>query len=247
MHAAEVVPPDLQSAKMNGPLFLPTLGGGNEGDGQQGGAAGSTAEASTGSAGARPQRICLSRTAASGLGASHGEAWHPDDSAADAEESSDSAKDFRAAQSCDRARASSAGTAKPVMKVQSGRLAVRPVEKIVRAPKLSLPVAEASAMPDLTTDEGPMPQAPPPKPIPQPARPSDVPVNSRGQQGMLVLNAIPPPPDVIAKVPLGESRSLFAVAPGESTVIADPSAGSKGGGANFEIHRQRHAVRQCQG
>src|ERR1700739_3229884 len=40
VHAAEVVPPDLQSAKMEGPLYLPAIGGGNEGDGEKGGGAG---------------------------------------------------------------------------------------------------------------------------------------------------------------------------------------------------------------
>lgn len=48
--------------------------------------------------------------------------------------------------------------AKPVMKVQIWRLAVRPVEKLARAPKVSLPVAESSAMPDLTAEEAPLPQ-----------------------------------------------------------------------------------------
>ena len=232
VHAAEVVPPDLQSAKSEGPLYLPAIGGGNEGDGEKGGGAGSTAEASTGLrarshkgfAYPGPQPL-VSAPPMAKLGIQtilqpmlknppilHQTYALPNLAIAPAPAPPEPPK--------------------PVMKVQSGRLAVRPVEKIVKAPKVTLPVAESSAMPDLTTDAGPMPQAPPPKPIPQPVRPSDVPVNSRGQQGLLVLNAIPPPPDVIAKVPLGEARSLFAVAPGESTVIADPSAGSRGGGGS---------------
>jgi hypothetical protein len=232
VHAAEVVPPDLQSAKMNGPLFLPTLGGGNEGDGLQGGAAGSTAEASTGLrarghkgfAYPGPQPL-VSAPPMAKLGIQT--ILQPM-----LKNPPILQKTFALPNLAIAPAPPPPEPAKPVMKVQSGRLAVRPVEKLVRAPKVSLPVAESSAMPDLTTDAGPMPQAPPPKPIPQPARPSDVPVNSRGQQGLLVLNAIPPPPDVIAKVPLGEARSLFAVAPGESTVIADPSAGSRGGGSS---------------
>jgi len=47
---------------------------------------------------------------------------------------------------------------------------------------------------------------------------------------LLILNAVPPPPDVPKNIPRAEARSLFAVAPGDVTVIADPGAGSKGGG-----------------
>ncbi len=232
VHAAEVVPPDLQSAKMNSPLFLPTLGGGSEGDGQQGGAAGSTAEASTGLrarghkgfAYPGPQPL-VSAPPMAKLGIQT--ILQPM-----LKNPPILQKTFALPNLAIAPAPPPPEPPKPVMKVQSGRLAVRPVEKLVKPPKVSLPVSASSAMPDLTTDAGPMPQAPPPKPIPQPARPSDVPVNSRGQQGLLVLNAIPPPPDVIAKVPLGEARSLFAVAPGESTEIADPSAGSKGGGGS---------------
>lgn len=232
VHAAEVVPPDLQSAKSEGPIFLPTIGGGNEGDGERGGAAGSTAEESTGLrarghkgfAYPGPQPL-VSAPPMAKLGIQT--ILQPM-----LKNPPILQKTFALPNLAIAPVPAPPEPPKPVMKVQSGRIAVRPVEKIVRAPKLSLPVAESSAMPDLTTDAGPMPQAPPAKPIPQPVRPADVPVNSRGQQGLLVLNAIPPPPDVIAKVPLGEARSLFAVAPGESTVIADPSAGSKGGGAS---------------
>ncbi len=232
VHAAEVVPPDLDAAKTNGPIFLPTLGGGSEGDGEKGGAAGSTAEASTGLrarghkgfAYPGPQPL-VSAPPMAKLGIQT--ILQPM-----LKNPPILQKTFALPNLAIAPAPPPPEPAKPVMKVQSGRLAVRPVEKIVRAPKLSLPAAAASAMPDLTAEEAPLPQAPPPKPIPQPARPSDVPVNSRGQQGLLVLNAIPPPPDVIAKVPLGEARSLFAVAPGESTVIADPSAGSKGGGGS---------------
>jgi hypothetical protein len=66
--------------------------------------------------------------------------------------------------------------------------------------------------------------------IPGPAQVSDVPVDRRKQTGLLVLNAVSPPPDVPRNIPRAEARSLFAVAPGDVTVIADPGAGSKGGG-----------------
>lgn len=77
-----------------------------------------------------------------------------------------------------------------------------------------------------------MPEGPPPKPVPSPAETSDVPASSRAKDGLLVLNAIPPPPDTLAKVPMGETRSLFAVTPGDTTVIADPAAGTKAGGTS---------------
>ena len=232
VHAAEFVPPNLEPVKTDSAIFLPTLGGGSEGDGQEGGAAGSTAEASTGLrarghkgfAYPGPQPL-VSAPPMAKLGIQT--ILQPM-----LKNPPILQKTFALPNLAIAPAPPPPEPPKPVMKVQSGRLAIHPVEKIIRAPKVSLPVAEASAMPDLSTDAGHMPQAPPPKPIPQPARPSDVPVNSRGQQGLLVLNAIPPPPDVIAKVPLGEARSLFAVAPGESTVIADPSAGSKGGGGS---------------
>src|SRR5262249_52392740 len=66
-------------------------------------------------------------------------------------------------------------------------------------------------------------------PLPAPARTSEMPTSTRGKEGLLVLNAIPPPPDTLAKVPFGEARSLFAVAPGDATIIANPSAGAAHG------------------
>jgi hypothetical protein len=48
--------------------------------------------------------------------------------------------------------------------------------------------------------------------------------------GLLVLNAVPPPPEVSGNVPHAEARSLFAIAPAEATIIAGPSAGTAKGG-----------------
>jgi hypothetical protein len=59
---------------------------------------------------------------------------------------------------------------------------------------------------------------------------SEVPGGRKNQDGLLVLNAVAPPPDVSGKVPRLEERSLFAVAPGEATIIAPPGAGTKAGG-----------------
>jgi len=128
--------------------------------------------------------------------------------------------------------ASPAVPPKAVMKIESGRIAIRQIQNAVRAPTLKLPTASTSSLPALSATEPVMPQAPSPRPVPAPARVSDVPVSTRGQHGLLVLNAIPPPPDALGKVPLGEARSLFAVAPGDSTTIADPSAGTKSGASS---------------
>jgi hypothetical protein len=59
---------------------------------------------------------------------------------------------------------------------------------------------------------------------------SQVPGGRKNQDGLLVLNAVAPPPDVSGKIPRLEERSLFAVAPGEATIIAPPGAGTKAGG-----------------
>src|ERR1019366_9077797 len=86
-------------------------------------------------------------------------------------------------------------------------------------------------VPALAASEPVMPQPLPAKPeVPAPAEISDVPVDRRRQPSLLVLNAIPSAPDVPTKIPHAEARSLFAVAPGEATVIADPGAGAKGAG-----------------
>jgi hypothetical protein len=119
-----------------------------------------------------------------------------------------------------------------VLKVQPGTLALRPAaDTPIPAPKLTLPAAAASQVPALAASEAVMPQPLPAKPeVPGPAEISDVPVDRRSQPGLLVLNAVPSPPDVPTRIPRAEARSLFAVAPGETTVIADPGAGAKGGG-----------------
>lgn len=121
---------------------------------------------------------------------------------------------------------------KPVLKVRPGTLALRPAaDKPIPAPKLTLPAAAASQVPALAASEPVLPQPLPAKPeVPAPAEISDVPVDRRSQPGLLVLNAVPSAPDVPTKIPHAEARSLFAVAPGEATVIAAPGAGAKGGG-----------------
>jgi hypothetical protein len=122
---------------------------------------------------------------------------------------------------------------KPVLKVLAGEMALRrPAEKPIAAPKITLPVSEASQPPVLDASQPVVPQLLPAKPpVPGPAEISEVPVDRRAETGLLVLNAIPPPPEIPKSIPRVEARSLFAVTPGDATIIADPGAGSKGGGA----------------
>ncbi len=228
---AEVVHPRLTPLKVD-PLYLPSLGGGSEGAGARGGGSGTPTVASTGLR-ARSHRgfaypgrqPMVSAPAMAKLGIQtilrpnlknppllHQTFALPNLAIAPAPAPPDPPK--------------------PVMKVRNGKLALRPVETALVAPRLKLPAAAASKMPELASAQPAMPQAPPPKAVPAPARTSEVPVTSRAKEGLLLLNAIPPPPDVYAKVPLGEARSLFAVAPGDSTVIGDPAAGTKAGGSS---------------
>lgn len=235
VHAAEVVPPRFEPMKVD-PLYLPTLGGGSEGAGLEGGGSGAAAEASTGLR-ARSRRgfaypgpqPLVSAPPMAKLGIQT--ILRPN-----LKNPLVLQRTFPLPNLAIAPAPPAPEPPKPVMKVESGRLAIRPVEKAVQAPKLKLPSASSSSMPELAASEPAMPQAPPPKPIPAPARTADVPVNSRGQDGLLVLNAIPPPPDVLARVPLGEARSLFAVAPGDTTVIGDPAAGTKGGGSSSKAN-----------
>ena len=230
MHAAEVIPPRLQPLKID-PLYLPSLGGGSEGAGAKGGGSGTPTPASTGlrarshSGFAYPGRQPLvSAPPMAKLGIQT--ILRPN------LKNAPMLHQLFPLPNLAIAPTEPPKPEKPAMKVKSGRFAIRQVANALQAPKLKLETANTSKMPELASAQPLMPQGPPPKPILSPARTSDVPVSSRAKEGLLVLNAIPPPPDTLAKVPMGEARSLFAVAPGDNTVIADPAAGSKGGGSS---------------
>ena len=230
VHDVEVVSPRLQPMKLD-PLYLPAIGGGSEGDGAKGGGSGTPTEASAGLRtrshkgfaypGSQP---LVSAPPMAKLGIQtilrpslkNAPTLH---------------QTFVLPNLAIAPPPTSPEPPKPVMKVNSGRFAIRKFENAVRAPKLQLDTAATSKMPEFAA-RAVMPEGPPPKPVPSPAETSDVPASSRAKDGLLVLNAIPPPPDTMAKVPMGEARSLFAVAPGDSTVIADPAAGTKGGGTS---------------
>lgn len=113
---------------------------------------------------------------------------------------------------------------KPLV-VKSQHLAIRH-EQTVAVPKLRLPKASSTTLGDVTASAHAIPQRPVPPRAPDVV---DVAAGRQPQDGLLVLNAVPPPPDVKAAIPRGEMRSRFAVSPAEVTVIAEPAAGVKGG------------------
>jgi hypothetical protein len=117
--------------------------------------------------------------------------------------------------------------------VKGGRLALpRTLDAQVAAPKITLPVAESTGIPDLATVKPTLPERPAPPSAPRPSEVSETAAARRHQEGLLVLNAIPPPPDLHPNLPRAEARGLFAVAPSEVTVIAEPAAGAKAGEAS---------------
>ena len=72
----------------------------------------------------------------------------------------------------------------------------------------------------------------PEKAVPDPMQSSDVSGVTTDKKGLLVLNAVPPPPDVAGKIPWGEARAQFAVLPAETAVMAVPVAGTTSGGVS---------------
>ncbi len=119
------------------------------------------------------------------------------------------------------------GHEQPLMVVKSGKLSLRgPAETPIAAPKITLPVAPDSKIANLVEWKPQLPQ----KAVSDPVEDSEISRVRKDQKGLLVLNAIPPPPDVTGKIPRAEARTQFAVSPAEATVIAEPAAGTKSGG-----------------
>jgi hypothetical protein len=230
VRTVESVPPDLAKAIPVDKLYLPTLGGGSEGAGKSGGGSGADEDLSSGVR-ARSRRgfaypgpqplVSDPPHATLGIQTILQPAlknppllhqYTPLPNIAKPEE------------------VAVAEPPKPVIKVLAGEVSLRPSDAPIVAPKLTLPVNAASQAPALDASQPIVPKLLPAKPpVPGPAEISEVPVERRSQQALLVLNAVPAPPDVPTRIPAAEARSLFAVAPGEVTVIADPGAGSKGG------------------
>jgi hypothetical protein len=121
--------------------------------------------------------------------------------------------------------------AKTVLSVKAGRLAIHPAaDRPIDAPKITLP-AGVTSIPNLATSSPVLPQKSETKPsAPDPPEVSEVLTTGlRAEKGLLVMNAVPPPPDLSAPIPRAQARGLFAVSPAEATVIADPAAGAKAG------------------
>lgn len=225
LHPVVVVKPQLE-AHQRSKLLLPFLGGGHEGRGSHGGSKGKSgkgsgglrAQSRRGFAYPGPQAI-ISNPPQAVLGTQtilrqmknlpqlHRELPLPN---------------------LVRPAAAEVADQKPAMKIKSGSLVFHHKrQETVKAPKLKLHVTQNKTALAALADMKPLM---PTKAVADPVDPSALKSMDRKQKGLLVLNAIAPPPDVSGKVPLAEERSLFAVTPSEMTTIADPAAGTKAGG-----------------
>jgi hypothetical protein len=224
-----VVNPQLELSRSHDILVLPTLGGGSEGSGRTGGGKGSADEASSGLR-SRSQRgfaypgpqPLVSNPAGATLGIQT--ILQP------SLENLPRTRRYLPLPNIVQPPSSTAseqGHAKAALVVKAERLSVpRPAETPVAAPKITLPVVANGKIANLVETKPELPQ----RAVPDPVDASEVPGGRKNQDGLLVLNAVAPPPDVSGKIPRLEERSLFAVAPGEATIIAAPGAGTKAGG-----------------
>jgi len=214
-------------------LYLPVLGGGSEGGGRAGGGSSNTAKPSSGVR-SRSRRGFAYPAAQPMVSSPPRATLGIQTILQPALENPPLLKRDIPLPNIVRPAASSVATAaQEVIVVKSGRLALpRSPETPVAAPKISLPVAKSSGIPDLATVKPTLPERPAPPSAPRPSEVSETAAARRHQEGLLVLNAVPPPPDLHPNLPRAEARGLFAVAPSEVTVIAEPAAGTKGGEAS---------------
>jgi len=233
VRSVEAVPPRLETAQpLATALYLPTLGGGSEGLGKRGGGSGSESDLSSGhrARGRRgfaypgPQPV-VSDPPRAVLGIQT--ILQP------SLKNPLRLRQYLPLPNIEQpAEMAMPEPPKPVRRVLGGELALRrSLDKPIRAPKMTLPVDAASQAPALDASQPIVPRLLPAKlPVAGPAQISDMPVQRRAQGGLLVLNAVPPAPDLPKHVPAAEARSLFAVTPEDATIIAAPGAGSQGGG-----------------
>ena len=229
LHSVTFVAPQLDKAiPVKQAIYLPVLGGGSEGIGKQGGGSGSERELSSGVR-ARSRR---------------GFAYPgPQPMVSDPPHATlgietilrPSLKNLpllrRYLPVPDLVQAPAATEVpKSVIKVQPERFMVPSIEKPLLAPKLTIPTADLNKSLVLAAVDADVPRVLPAPPLPRPADLSHAPAEMRDEQGLLALNAIPPEVDLPTKVPMVEARSLFAITPGDVTVIADPASGAKSGG-----------------
>src|ERR1019366_4788071 len=226
-----VVNPQLALTRSTDILVLPTLGGGSEGSGRTGGGKGSAEEASSGLR-ARSQRGFAypgpQPLVSSPAGATLGIQTILQPSL----ENLPRTRRYLPLPNIvlpPSSTASDLGHAKAALVVKAEKLSLpRPAETPVAAPKITLPVVANGKIANLVESKPQLPQ----RAVPDPVEASEVPGARNNHAGLLVLNAVPPPPDVSGKIPRLEERSLFAVAPGEATIIAAPGAGTKAGAAS---------------
>jgi len=214
-------------------LYLPVLGGGSEGGGRAGGGSSDTAKASSGLR-ARSRRGFAYPAAQPMVSSPPRATLGIQTILQPALENPPLLKRDIPLPNIVRPAAPSVATAaQEVIVVKSGRLALpRSPDTSVAAPKISLPVAKSSGIANLATIKPTLPERPASPSAPRPSEVSETAAARRHQEGLLVLNAIPPPPDLHPNLPRAEARGLFAVTPAEVTVIAEPAAGTKGGEAS---------------
>src|SRR6266852_3698889 len=228
LQPAIMVKPQFELTRSSDILVLPTLGGGSEGSGRTGGGKGSVDTASSGLR-SRSQRgfaypgpqPLVSNPPRATL-----------DIQTILQPSLDNLPRLRRYVPLPNivrppsATASDLGHAKAALVVKSEKLSLpQPAETPIAAPKLTLPLMANSKTANLVESKPQLPQ----RAVPTPVEASEVPGARKDQDGLLVLNAVPPPPDVSGKIPRLEARALFAVSPAEATVIAAPGAGTKAG------------------
>src|ERR1035437_3118167 len=203
-----VVNPQLALTRSTDILVLPTLGGGSEGSGRTGGGKGSAEEASSGLR-ARSQRgfaypgpqPLVSNPAGATLGIQT--ILQP------SLENLPRTRRYLPLPNIvlpPSSTASDLGHAKAALVVKAERLSLpRPAETPVATPKITLPVVANGKIANLVETKPELPQ----RAVPDPVDASEVPGGRKNQDGLLVLNAVPPPPDVSGKIPRLEERSLL--------------------------------------
>jgi hypothetical protein len=225
VHSHRVVVEPPREPSQESVLYLPVLGGGNEGSGQAGGGSDDASKMSDGLR-AKSRRGFAYRgpqpTVSNPPRASLGTQTILQPSI---ENLPLLRRDLPLPNIMNIAPPESRPEQKPLV-VKSERLAIRTTpERPIEAPKITLPLDAVSSMPRLSASEPALPQ----KPVPRAPEVSDVHGTARPQKELLVLNAVPAPPQVSAQIPRAEARSLFAIAPAEATIIAEPAAGAETG------------------
>jgi hypothetical protein len=223
-----ILNPPFEPDRSTGVLYLPTLGGGSEGAGETGGAQGSEGELSSGLR-ARSRRGFAypgpQPLVSNPPGATPGIQTLLQPSLENLPRLRRYLPLPNIVQPAPPAAAETSD-AKPLIVVKSEQLSLRQPAETPVAPKITLPVAPDSKVVNLIESKPELPQ----RAVPDAVEASELSGIHKNQNGLLVLNAVPPPPDVSSTIPRAEARAQFADSLSETTVIADPAAGTKAGG-----------------